>query len=106
MKYKETIAYSIINSKCPQCHEGDFFETNNPYNLKKFDKMDRTDKNSKLKQSIMYGINVFNKTDLDKELRFSFVPKKKRPMYFSEKVEQHLPKLNETMSKITKSGSD
>lgn len=39
MKYRETKVYSILNSKCPRCHEGDFFETKNPYNLKKFDKM-------------------------------------------------------------------
>ena len=39
MKYNETIFYSVVNAKCPRCHEGDFFETQNPYNLKKFDKM-------------------------------------------------------------------
>ncbi len=39
MSYKETILYSVIKAKCPRCHEGDFYETNNPYNLKKFDKM-------------------------------------------------------------------
>ncbi len=31
--------YSIFFNKCPKCHEGQFFQTNNPYNLKKFDKM-------------------------------------------------------------------
>jgi uncharacterized protein (DUF983 family) len=39
MSYQETKLYSIVNAKCPKCHEGDFFETSNPYNLKKFDKM-------------------------------------------------------------------
>ena len=38
MSFKKNKLYSIINSKCPRCHEGDFFETKNPYNLKKFDK--------------------------------------------------------------------
>ena len=37
--FHETKLYSIINAKCPRCHKGDFFETANPYNLKKFDKM-------------------------------------------------------------------
>lgn len=31
--------YSILKLKCPQCHEGDLFNTKNPYNLKTFDKM-------------------------------------------------------------------
>lgn len=31
--------YSIAKGKCPRCHEGDFYLTRNPYNLKKFDKM-------------------------------------------------------------------
>ncbi len=39
MSFKETPFYSIVKAKCPRCHEGDFFETSNPYNLKKFDKM-------------------------------------------------------------------
>jgi len=30
--------YSIINSKCPICNEGDYWQTNNPYDLKNFDK--------------------------------------------------------------------
>ena len=36
---KGTKLYSIAKCKCPRCHEGDFFVTQNPYNLKKFDKM-------------------------------------------------------------------
>ena len=31
--------YSIANNKCPRCHQGKFFENNNPYVLSKFDKM-------------------------------------------------------------------
>jgi hypothetical protein len=36
---KGTKLYSIVANKCPRCHEGDFFIYKNPYNLKKFDKM-------------------------------------------------------------------
>ena len=36
MSYKQTPLYSVLNNKCPHCHEGNFFETNNPYDLKKF----------------------------------------------------------------------
>jgi uncharacterized protein (DUF983 family) len=39
MPFKQTGLYSIVNNKCPHCHQGNFFETNNPYNLKKFSKM-------------------------------------------------------------------
>lgn len=39
MNYQETKVYSILNNKCPHCHQGNFFETNRFYNLKKFDKM-------------------------------------------------------------------
>jgi uncharacterized protein (DUF983 family) len=31
--------YSIAHNRCPKCHQGHFFETDNPYNLKKFDRM-------------------------------------------------------------------
>lgn len=41
MSCKDTKLYSIIKAKCPRCHEGEFFETPNPYNLKKFDKMNK-----------------------------------------------------------------
>jgi uncharacterized protein (DUF983 family) len=34
--------YSITHNRCPKCHEGRFFETDNPYNLKKFDRMNPT----------------------------------------------------------------
>lgn len=39
MAFKDTILYSVVNNKCPRCHEGNFFETNNPYILNRFDKM-------------------------------------------------------------------
>jgi hypothetical protein len=32
MEWKETRLYSILNRKCPFCHEGDFFVAH-PYNL-------------------------------------------------------------------------
>jgi uncharacterized protein (DUF983 family) len=31
--------YSILKYKCPHCHEGRFFESNNPYNLAKAGKL-------------------------------------------------------------------
>ena len=31
---KGTKLYSILHFKCPHCHEGDFYKSNNPYNLK------------------------------------------------------------------------
>jgi len=30
--------YSILNSKCPRCHEGDFYVCKNPYHLKELGK--------------------------------------------------------------------
>ena len=36
---KGTKLYSIIRLKCPRCQEGNLFLTQNPYNLKMFDKM-------------------------------------------------------------------
>lgn len=41
MSFKDNKLYSILNAKCPHCHEGEFFETHHPYNLKKFDKMNK-----------------------------------------------------------------
>lgn len=34
----KTKLYSILHSKCPYCHQGDFFISKNPYDLKNFDK--------------------------------------------------------------------
>jgi uncharacterized protein (DUF983 family) len=39
MNFRETKLYSILNNKCPQCHKGNFWETGNPYDLKRFSKM-------------------------------------------------------------------
>ena len=33
MLKKGSKLYSVINRKCPHCHEGDFFVTRNPYDL-------------------------------------------------------------------------
>jgi|ERR1051326_3602535 uncharacterized protein (DUF983 family) len=33
---------SVLQNKCPNCAEGNFFETNNPYNLKKFAAMNKS----------------------------------------------------------------
>jgi len=35
---KKTKLYSILYNKCPYCHEGGFFLSNNPYNFKTFNK--------------------------------------------------------------------
>jgi len=32
---KGTKLYSVFRGKCPKCHEGDMFESRNPYNLAK-----------------------------------------------------------------------
>jgi uncharacterized protein (DUF983 family) len=39
MSYHDTQLYSILNNKCPHCHEGNFWKTSNPYDLKNFAKM-------------------------------------------------------------------
>lgn len=39
MSYSESKLYSVLNNKCPHCHKGNFFESNNPYDLKIFGKM-------------------------------------------------------------------
>ena len=36
---KGTKIYSIFTNTCPKCQTGSFFKTNNPYNFKKFDKL-------------------------------------------------------------------
>ena len=41
MSFKQTALYSIVKNKCPRCHEGNFFEANNPYQIKKFDRMNK-----------------------------------------------------------------
>jgi len=37
--FKGTKLYSIFANKCPKCQTGNFFRTNNPYQLKQFDKL-------------------------------------------------------------------
>ena len=37
--FKGTKLYSIFAGRCPKCHEGTFFKTSNPYDLKQFDKI-------------------------------------------------------------------
>jgi uncharacterized protein (DUF983 family) len=39
MSIKHSPIYSILNNKCPHCHEGNFWKTSNPYDLKQFSKM-------------------------------------------------------------------
>lgn len=34
-----SILYSVLNNKCPKCHQGDFFVKANSYDLKNFTKM-------------------------------------------------------------------
>ena len=36
MSNKKSPLYSILHNKCPRCHQGNFFVTNNHYDLKKF----------------------------------------------------------------------
>ena len=44
--------YSIILNKCPKCHDGAFFEDNNPLNLKKVLKMNSNCPNCGFKYEI------------------------------------------------------
>ncbi|CAG4998680.1 hypothetical protein DYBT9275_02055 [Dyadobacter sp. CECT 9275] len=37
--FKGSKIYSILANRCPKCHQGSFFKTNNPYDLKNFDKV-------------------------------------------------------------------
>ena len=43
--------YSIVNMKCPRCHEGDFYE-GRPYNLKKMGEVKEQCPECKLKYNI------------------------------------------------------
>ena len=47
MLSKGTKLYSVLNNKCPQCHEGDFFVKNSAFTIKGFsdmhDKCDQCD---------------------------------------------------------------
>lgn len=45
MKLKGTKLYGSVMQKCPRCHEGDLFESKNPYNFSKlFDMPERCPK--------------------------------------------------------------
>jgi uncharacterized protein (DUF983 family) len=61
---KGTKAHSILNQKCPHCHEGDLFTERNPYNLKKiFDMPHECDKCGQiyeLEPSFYYGAMYVN----------------------------------------------
>lgn len=37
--FKKSRLYSIFLNKCPRCHTGNFFVTNNPYDLKRFSQL-------------------------------------------------------------------
>ena len=37
--FKGTKIYSILFNRCPRCHKGKFFRTDNPYNFSKFASM-------------------------------------------------------------------
>jgi len=44
--------YSILNNKCPRCHEGDFYVDKNPLHLKKILKIHDTCSSCKLNYTI------------------------------------------------------
>jgi uncharacterized protein (DUF983 family) len=39
MSFHDSQVYSILNNKCPHCHQGDFWKTGNHYDLKNFAQM-------------------------------------------------------------------
>ena len=39
MSFQDTKLYSVLNNKCPHCHQGNFWESSNPYKLSNFAKM-------------------------------------------------------------------
>jgi uncharacterized protein (DUF983 family) len=41
MDYQRSKLYSVLNNKCPHCHKGNFFITNNPYDLARFSRMNQ-----------------------------------------------------------------
>lgn len=50
--------YSIFKFKCPRCNKGDFFESNNPYNLKKTGDIKHCCSHCKLKYSPEPGFYI------------------------------------------------
>jgi len=51
----KNILYSVFKSKCPRCHEGEFFEDKNPYNLKKAGNIKESCSHCELKYSPELG---------------------------------------------------
>ncbi len=49
---KGTKPYSILNNKCPRCHEGKFFENDSPFTYKRMMKMHETCPSCKFKYEI------------------------------------------------------
>ena len=51
--------YSILKFKCPHCHEGEFFEDRNPYNLssmsKTFERCPKCDRKFSMEPGFYYG---------------------------------------------------
>ncbi|MFD2244721.1 DUF983 domain-containing protein [Pontibacter ruber] len=39
MSWRDTTLYSILNTKCPRCHDGDMFPKGTLYNFRKFSDM-------------------------------------------------------------------
>jgi phage FluMu protein Com len=41
MDFRKSKLYSVLNNKCPHCHQGNFFENNNAYKLSSFAVMNK-----------------------------------------------------------------
>lgn len=52
---KESKLYSILHFKCPHCHEGDFFKSNNPYYFKSMSEVNEVCKVCKRKLTLEPG---------------------------------------------------
>ncbi len=56
---KGTKLYSILKFKCPHCHEGEFFKSRNPYDLKTmsatFDRCPKCDRKLYIEPGFYYG---------------------------------------------------
>ena len=50
--------YSIFNYKCPRCHQGEFLESRNPYNLKQAGNIKKSCSHCKLKYSPELGFYI------------------------------------------------
>jgi uncharacterized protein (DUF983 family) len=51
--------YSILNFKCPHCHEGEFFKSRNPYNFKEmsatYERCPKCDRKLYIEPGFYYG---------------------------------------------------